>query len=243
MNEPVVTRRFDKVAVVAMNRPDRKNAMDTSLLEALVAALRSIRADDSIHALVITGAGGSFSSGADVSEKVDDAGALKRMNLFCDLYETVTGFSKPAVAAIAGPCIGGGAEVAVACDLRVGSSTIRLRFPGAQFGIPIGAARLPLLVGLSHAKDLLMTTRTVGADEAYRIGFLNRVVDEHQLEHESVALAAAMAANPGAVQQKRLLDEASGLTSRVRSENQLLRQWQGNLRFNRSSNDEKAPRT
>lgn len=71
------------------------------------------------------------------------------------------------VAAISGSCIGGGAEVAAGCDLRVGSPTAAIRFPGAAFGIPVGAARLPVLVGLSHAKDLLMTWRTPAAEEAY----------------------------------------------------------------------------
>lgn len=226
----VRTRRFANVFVIEMNRPERRNAMDTPLLEALLEELRSARTDTSAAAVVIQGAGGAFSSGADLSEKVDEAGASTRMELFTSLYETVTGFPKPTVAAIAGPCMGGGAEVATACDLRVGTTGVQLRFPGAQFGIPIGAARLPLLVGYSHAKDLLMTARTVGAEEAYRIGLLNRIVGASELEHEAVALASMMAAHSGAVQQKRLLDEASGLSMRVRTENQGIARWQKRAR-------------
>lgn len=221
----VTTRRFDGIAVIEMNRPERRNAMDSAMLEELLERLRDAREDETVTAVVLTGAGGVFSSGADVAEQVDDTAAARRMELFCDLYETVTGFPKPTVAAVSGPCIGGGAEVAAGCDLRVGTSSVALRFPGAQFGIPIGAARLPLLVGMSHAKDLLMTARTAGAQDAFRIGFLNRIVDEAELEHEAVALAAAMAARPGAAMQKGLLDETSDLTERVRAENQRLVRW------------------
>lgn len=238
----VRSRRFENVVVLEMNRPERRNAMDTRLLEALLEALRSAGADSSVGGVVLTGAGGAFSSGADVSEKAVGAAAVRRMNLFCDLYETVTAFPKPSVAAIAGPCVGGGAETAAACDLRVGSPSASIRFPGAVFGIPVGTARLPLLVGLSHAKDLLMTSRTVGAEEAYRIGFLNRVVSESDLEHEAVAMAAAMAANPGAVLQKRLLDESSRLSHRVETENRHLNRWQAEAIETQTGRDgEKAP--
>lgn len=222
----VEVRRSGEIAIVAMNRPERKNAMNSQLLEDLISALEEMR---SASAVVITGNGGAFSSGADLSEAAD-----RRPSQFNKLYDLVTAFVKPTVAAIQGPCIGGGAEVAAACDLRVGTPDVALRFPGALLGIPVGVARLPLLVGLSHAKDLLLTGRTVGADEAYRMGFLNRVVDARELEHEAVALATAVASAPGAGQTKRLLDEALGISARTRSENRALSRWQ---------NKEKAPRT
>jgi enoyl-CoA hydratase/carnithine racemase len=219
-----------EIGLLEMDRPDRRNAMNTQLLDELITRLLEMKNEAAVKAVVITGAGGVFSSGADVSESVDAEAARLRMDLFCRLYETVTAFTKPTVAAIAGPCIGGGAEVAAACDLRVGTMSAVIRFPGAQFGIPVGFARLPLLVGLSHAKDLLLTARTIGAEEAFRMGFLNRVVDEGELEHEAVALASAMAAAPGATQTKKMLDDVSELTARVSTENRALKRWQrGNL--------------
>lgn len=115
--------------------------------------------------------------------------------------------------------------MATGCDLRVGDATARFRFPGAAFGIPIGSARLPLLIGLGRAKDLLMTTRMVDAEEAYRLGLLDRLVDGDPVP-AAVELAAAMAANPGAPDQKRLLDRASGLSERTASENRGLVAWQ-----------------
>lgn len=241
MSEVVRTRSIGEIGIVEMNRPERRNAMDTALLGELIKRLGEMSLDAGITAVVITGAAGVFSAGADVSEVVDSAGAESRMDLFCHVYQIVTGFTKPTVAAIAGPCIGGGAEVAAGCDLRVGTMSTAIRFPGVTFGIPVGIARLPLLVGLSHAKDLLLTGRTVGAEEAFRMGFLNRVVDEAELEHEAVALASAMAAAPGATQTKKLLEDASDLTSRVATENRALRRWQaGRIRFS-SPNAEKAP--
>lgn len=220
--ERLTVRRYDEVAALVMNRPQRRNAMDTAMLEGLIGGLGEQAADAEVGAVVVTGAGGVFSSGVDVSESA----AGNRMRLFCRLYELVTTFPKPTVAAIAGHCIGGGAELAAGCDLRVGSPSASIRFPGAQFGIPVGSARLPLLVGMSHAKDLLLTSRTVDAEEAHRMGFINRLVAEEELEHTAVALASAMASNPGAAAQKRLLDEASGLTLRVLSENRGLLRWQ-----------------
>lgn len=218
--------REGDVGILEMNRPERKNAMDTALLEVLVDSLDRAASDDGLTAVVIEGAGDSFSAGADVTEVVDKAGSVRRMGLFASLYEVVSFFPKPLVAAITGACIGGGAEVASGCDLRVGTASSRIRFPGAQFGIPIGTARLQSLLGTSHAKDLLMTARTFDGDEAFRIGFFNRLVEPSHLRFAAVALAGDMAANPGAMVQKRLLAEGSALSQRVSKENRELIRWQ-----------------
>ena len=226
MSEVVRSQRSGRVAVVELHRPEVRHAMNTVLLRALIAELANLAAADDVDAVVITGSGGCFSSGADLSEPIGRDEAVTRMGLFASLYELVATYPRPTVAAISGWCIGGGAEVAAACDLRVGAPSAAIRFPGAIFGVPAGAARLPALVGLSHAKDLLMTARTVGAEEAYRMGFLNRLVGEGQLLGDAAALAATMAANPGASVQKRALDETLGLSARMQAENRGLRRWQ-----------------
>lgn len=221
---------MERVAVVELHRPEVRHAMDTHLLDELIAALRGAARAGESDAVVVTGSDGCFSSGADVSEGIDRAGARARMGKFAALYELVATYPLPTVAAISGWCIGGGAELASACDLRVGTPSASIRFPGAAYGVPAGAARLPLLVGLSHARDLLMTARTVGAEEAYRMGFLNRLVAEGQLLGEAVALAGVMASNPGAITQKRALDEANGISERLHAENRALRRWQSEAR-------------
>jgi enoyl-CoA hydratase/carnithine racemase len=226
VSEVVRSRQFGRVAVVELHRPEVRHAMNTDLLVALTGALRSAAGGVDTDAVVITGSDRCFSSGADVSEDIDREAAQVRMGMFAGLYELVATYPLPTVAAIAGWCIGGGAELASACDLRVGTPSASIRFPGAAYGVPAGVARLPLLVGLSHAKDLLMTARTVGAEEAYRMGFLNRLVAEEQLLGESAALAMVMASNPGAITQKRALDELNGLSQRLHAENRALRRWQ-----------------
>ena len=95
---------------------------------------------------------------------------MRRMQLFADLYDELTGFPKPTVAACHGACVGGGAEIAVACDLRVGGSNLRLRFPGGSLGVPVGPARLVTLCGLSVAKYLLLTGKEVDAEHGAALG-------------------------------------------------------------------------
>lgn len=226
VTETVRSRHLGRVAVVELHRPQVRNAMNSELLLSLIATLRSFAEDADTDAVVIAGAERCFSSGADISEDIGREDALARMELFATLYALVATYPRPTVAAIAGWCIGGGAEVAAACDLRVGTPSASIRFPGAAYGVPAGSARLPLLIGLSHAKDLLMTARTVGAEEAYRMGFLNRLVAEEQLREEAAAAATMMAANPGALAQKRALDEVTGLSERLHAENRALRRWQ-----------------
>lgn len=199
--------------------------MDTRMLTSLIEHLDRARGADA-GAVVITGSGGVFSAGADVNEQLEPEGARRRMRLFALLYEAVARFPKPTVAAITGHCIGGGAEVAAACDLRVGTTQASIVFPGARYGIPVGSARLPMLIGLSHAKDLLMTTRPVDGAEAFRLGFINRLADEQHLEDHAVGLAAEMASNPGAARQKQLLARVSELEEKLWSENRSLVRWQ-----------------
>jgi len=226
MDKTVLVATDGSIRVISMNRPAQRNAMDAAMLRELISALEAAASDPAVLGVVLTGEGGVFSAGADTSEVLDRAGSLARMDLFTALYQIVTGYPKVMVAAIEGHCVGGGAEVASGCDLRVGSSSARIRFPGAQFGIPVGPARLPLLIGLSHSKDLLMTTRTVDGEEANRMGFLNRFVADGDCLNESVSLARLVASNPGAVRQKRQLDHLWSVSSKVDAENRALRRWQ-----------------
>ncbi|HXL41581.1 MAG TPA: enoyl-CoA hydratase/isomerase family protein, partial [Actinomycetota bacterium] len=120
MAEVVRSRQVGRVAVVELHRPHVRHAMDTHLLDELIAALRSAGRVGDADAVVVTGSDGCFSSGADVSEDIDRDAAQARMGKFATLYELVATYPMPTVAAISGWCIGGGAELASACDLRVG---------------------------------------------------------------------------------------------------------------------------
>ena len=225
MDELVILPAGDGVVVVELHRPQVRNAFDPALVALLSSALRSLATDHAARAVVLTGAGGAFSSGADLAGTADPQQAGVDLVAFAALYELAVAFPKPLVAAIAGACVGAGAELAACCDLRVGTPDAAIRFPGARFGVPVGAARLSELIGVSHAKDLLMTSRTVGGEEAFRMGFLNRLVPGPDLEDEAVSLAHLLAGQPGAATQKRLVDEAAGLTDAARAERRRLGRW------------------
>ena len=122
------------VALLRLDRPEARNAIDTAMLEELLEHVATAREDDAVRVLVISSTDHmSLSAGADVREQLDDEGKVRRMQLFADLYDALTGFPKPTIAACHGATVGGGAEIAVACDLRVGGSNLRLRFPGARW--------------------------------------------------------------------------------------------------------------
>ena len=177
----------DAVALLQLDRPESRNAINTAMLEELLAHLASAAGDDEVRALVISSTDHmGLSAGADVREQLDEAGSVRRMQLFAELYDVLTAFPKPTVAACHGACVGGGAEIAVACDLRVGGLNVRLRFPGAALGVPVGPARLVTLCGLSVAKYLLLTSKEIDADMAYRWGLIHKVVPAPRTEETTL---------------------------------------------------------
>jgi enoyl-CoA hydratase/carnithine racemase len=210
------------IRVLTMARPQARNAMDTALLAALLDGLGDAVADGDTRVVVITGVAGHFSAGADVKEGLDHAGTVRRMELFCDVYEAVGTCPKPTIAAISGACVGGGAEVAAACDVRVCDTSARFRFPGAALGFPVGAAKLVGLVGLGMAKDLVLTSRTFDADEARAMGFVQAVTSDAL--GAACDRARAIAGNhPDAVTWlKRQFATFSGLPDRIAAENDAL---------------------
>ena len=148
--------------------------------------------------------------------------------LIAQVYDELTAFPKPTVAACHGACVGGGAEIAVACDLRVGGSNLRLRFPGAALGVPVGPARLVTLCGLSVAKYLLLTGKEVDADMAYRWGLVHKVAPAARTEEVALELAAAVATHPpeAVARLKRMLHEWDGVEERSRTEGEGQVDWQ-----------------
>jgi enoyl-CoA hydratase/carnithine racemase len=209
------------VALLRLERPEARNAIDTRMLEELLAHLETARDDGSVRVLVVSSSDQmGLSAGADVKERLDEEGKVRRMQLFADLYDAIVAFPKPTVAACHGDVVGGGAEIVVACDLRVGGANLRLRFPGAALGVPVGPARLVTLCGLATAKYLLLTSRTVGADEALRLGLVNRVAPAATTEEAAVELATGVAAHPpeAVARLKRMLHEWDDVEGRSKVE-------------------------
>jgi len=219
----------DGVALLRLERDDARNAINTQMLEEMLDHLASAREDDEARVLVISSNDHlGLSAGADVKEAMDDEGKVRRMQLFADLYDQVVAFPKPTVAACHGSVVGGGAEIAVACDLRVGGGNLRMRFPGAALGVPVGPARLVSLCGLSAAKYLLLTSRNVAAEEAFRMGLVHRLAPAARTEEVALELAGEVAVHPpeSVARIKRMLNEWDGVVERSASEGRGQVEWQ-----------------
>ena len=217
------------VALLRLDRPDARNAMNTAMLEELLAHLAAARDDEAVRVLVVSSSDHmALSAGADVREELDDEGKVRRMQLFADLYDELTAFPKPTVAVCHGACVGGGAEVAVACDLRVGGSNLRLRFPGGALGVPVGPARLVTLCGLSVAKYMLLTGKEIDADMALRWGLVHKVAPAAKAEGAALTLASQVAANPpeAVARLKRMLHDWDGVVERSDAEGGGQVEWQ-----------------
>jgi enoyl-CoA hydratase/carnithine racemase len=209
------------VALLRLQRPDSRNAINTQMLEEMLAHLAAAREDEAVRVLVLSSDDHlGLSAGADVREQLDEEGRVRRMQLFADLYDQLTAFPKPTIAVCHGDVVGGGAEIAVACDMRVGGSNLRMRFPGAALGMPVGPARLVTLCGLAAAKYLLLTSRTIGPDEALRLNLVNRVAPAAATEESALALAASVAAHPpeAVARLKRMLHEWDDIEGRSAAE-------------------------
>src|SRR5579862_5626567 len=184
----VTVERKDAVTTVILNRPQARNAVDRETADALSDAFLDFEKDDAAKVAVLWGAGGTFCAGADLKAvatgggnrvtKIDPA-ALDPLAADGPMGPTRMRLSKPVIAAVSGYAVAGGLELALWCDLRVVEEDAVLGVFCRRFGVPQidgGTVRLPRLVGLSHALDLILTGRPVGADEALRIGLANRVV-------------------------------------------------------------------
>lgn len=187
------------VTTVILDRVERKNAVDRDTAEELAEAFRSFDADPSAHVAVLHGDHGTFCAGADL--KAITSGAPNRIEPEGDgpMGPSRMLLDKPVIASIAGHAVAGGLELALFCDLRVMEEDAILGVFCRRWGVPLidgGTVRLPRLIGLSRALDLILTGRAVGAEEALAIGLANRVVKKGRARAEAEALAAELAALP-----------------------------------------------
>jgi enoyl-CoA hydratase/carnithine racemase len=217
------------VAVVRLNRPDKRNALDTATLTELLAMLDRLAADEGLRALVLsTTSSAALCAGADVTELLDAEGGLARMTAFTRLYAHLDAFPVPTIAVCVGNCVGAGAEIAAGSDLRVGGDNLKLAWAGARLGVPVGPARLAPLIGVSRAKDLVYTGRVIGMDEAAAIGFLHRTAPADRAEDVALELASAIVAQSasGVRVLKQMFRDLGDTTHRVEHENTLLLEFQ-----------------
>jgi enoyl-CoA hydratase/carnithine racemase len=193
--------RDGPVATIVLNRPEKRNAITIEMWRALPRVLRALEHDEGVRVLVCRGAGGeAFASGADISEfervRADMESARAYSVTVAAAERALAGFSRPTIAMIHGFCVGGGLEVALACDVRLASATARLGITAAHLGIVYSLAatrRLASVVGPSHAGDLLMSGRLVDATEALAMGLINRICAPEALEPETYGYAGLLA--------------------------------------------------
>jgi enoyl-CoA hydratase/carnithine racemase len=208
------------VRVLSMNRPDKRNALNTALTQALLDALRAADADEAIASVVLTGAGAGFCAGADLSEFKDftpDKQPLvdARAELTMQLHLAFPTLSKPVVTAINGPAMGGGAGLAIAGDLAVMAEEATLGYPETRHGIVAATvmANLVRQAGRKAAFELVALGEPVSASRALALGIVNRVVPRAQLMDEALAMAGKLAAvsRPAMQLTKQLFHEAADL--------------------------------
>ena len=194
----IVFERKDAIAVVTLNRPRVLNALSTALKTELLDALGRVRADESIRALILTGAGDAFSAGQDLNEAkdLDGAGAEAWVREYERLYEAFRVLDIPIIAAVHGWCMGAGCQLALLCDIRLSSETAKYGMPEIRDGIPaiFGMGLLWHLVGMSRSVYLVLTGDHLDARQALEAGLTIKVVPASELRDEAEALARQLAA-------------------------------------------------
>lgn len=215
--ENLIVERDDAVVIITINRPAVLNALNSQVLEELSEAIGQARADDGVRALVLTGAGEkAFVAGADIKELAVQSPVAGREHARKGqaLFDRIERLGKPVVAAVNGFALGGGCELAMACTIRLAADTAKFGQPEINLGLLPGYAgsqRLPRLVGRGRALELLLTGAQITADEAWRIGLVNRVVPAAQLGAEARTLARTLASKPAVAVRYILEAVASGL--------------------------------
>jgi len=208
----ILLREFrEGVEFVRINRPEKRNAFNRELSLGISALMDELEADDNVRVVVLTGVDGAFSAGADMTEALASFESGGRGDQAAQAIARVARFAKPLVAAVNGYAFGGGAALALSCDLRLASERASFRFPGASYGLVVGGSQLPRIVGPAKAKELIFTARIVEADEAERIGLVNRVVPHDELEGAAWELALQIAAQslPAVLWSKAVINAAT----------------------------------
>jgi cyclohex-1-ene-1-carboxyl-CoA hydratase len=195
---PIRVEMHGRVGLIVMDRPQQLNALNDALMDALGAALRSMDADPAVGAIVLTGSAKAFAAGADIDAMVDwSAMDVCESAFITRNWETLRTVRKPVLAAVGGYAMGGGCELALACDIIVAAQSARFALPEITLALLPGAGgtqRLPRAIGKAKAMDMCLSARMLSADEADRYGLVSRVVPDAQLLDHALALAAQIAA-------------------------------------------------
>lgn len=205
--------RNGQVGLIELNRPEVLNAVNGQMVQELLAVLADAAADADVGVIVLTGRGRAFCAGVDLKELPDAEAVHRRVLEIQDLSRRLLSLNRPVIAALNGPAVGMGLELALLCDLRIAAKSARLGFPEVSIGVTVtngASVSLPALVGQARARELLFTAELVSATRAEAIGLVNRVVDDEQVLDVAFEMAhQILKHSPRAVQEtRRLLDAA-----------------------------------
>ncbi|MHC6178592.1 short-chain-enoyl-CoA hydratase [Clostridium sp. JNZ X4-2] len=196
----IILEKQGKLALITINRPKALNALNSQTLKEIDNAIDDVGTDDSVLAVILTGAGKSFVAGADITEMKDlnSVEGRKFGILGNKVFRKLENLEKPVIAAVNGFALGGGCELSLACDIRIASSKAKFGQPEAGLGITPGfggTQRLARTVGIGMAKELIYTAKMIKAEEALRIGLINKVIEPEKLLEEARNLANSIADN------------------------------------------------
>jgi enoyl-CoA hydratase/carnithine racemase len=211
-----------RIEILTLNRPEVLNAFNMDLLHALKEQIHILQARQDIRVVIITGAGKAFSAGADLDERaaLDERSVKNYIFTISELFMSIESLNKPVIAAINGIALGGGTELALACDIRIASMNATMGLTETHLGVIPGAGgtqRLPRLIGPGKAKELIFTGQKVGAEEALRIGLVNQIFSQASLLEECKKMVAMICeAGPIAIEQAKYAIDA-GLNTDLRT--------------------------
>lgn len=216
----VLTERNGKVFTVIINRSNERNAVDRETAQLLAAAFREFETDSELHVAVLHGSGGNFCAGADLKAFSEGNGNALNMDMNKDGPMGISRMtlSKPVIASVSGYAVAGGLELAIWCDMRVVERNATFGVFCRRFGVPLidgGTQRLPRLIGMSRAMDMILTGRPVDAEEAYMMGLANRLVDEGQSKQEAEKLAAEIAEFPSLCMRSDRISAYAGFEQEI----------------------------
>ena len=226
--ETIIVETRGRVGLIALDRPKALNALNAALIDELANALGTLEADDDIGAIVITGSDKAFAAGADIKEMAGNSFVDAYVDNFISRWERVTTVRKPVIAAVAGYALGGGCELALMCDFIIAGDNAKFGQPEITIGTIPGAGgtqRLTRLVGKSKAMEMILTGRTMDAEEAERSGLVSRIVPVGDLVEEAVKVAERIASmsRPSVLMAKEAVGRAyeTTLAEGVRFERRL----------------------
>ncbi|MGB4861514.1 MAG: enoyl-CoA hydratase/isomerase family protein [Tepidiformaceae bacterium] len=227
----VIEERRGNVVCLALNRPERHHALNNALSDALSGALERAAGDPGVACVILTGTGAkAFCAGGDMLEMsgVEESSGTKSRGAG-GLFGIVSRMTVPVIAAVNGYCFGGGARLAIGCDIRIASTTASFRLPGSEYGLVVAAAALPRLVGAARAKELIFTARKFDAQEAFDYGLVTSLHEPTELMDAAWAMGETIAgmSRSAVSEAKRVIDAATLSDAARKMEDEANRQLRG----------------